>query len=122
MPYETLCPPQFPPACPAWPLRLRAWLLSVRPVAGRFAGFRCSAADKAYMRHTSDTLIRQVVAYYEDGADPWLLPEAYYYAGRVYSDLGDAPQALDYFERAAEALPPKGREMLAGTGDVPPGV
>ena len=72
------------------------------------------AADKAYMRHTSDTLIRQVVAYYEDGADPWLLPEAYYYAGRVYSDLGDAPQALDYFERAAEALPPKGREMLAG--------
>ena len=72
------------------------------------------AADKAYMRHTSDTLIRQVVAYYEDGADPWLLPEAYYYAGRVYSDLGDAPQALDYFERAAETLPPKGREMLAG--------
>ena len=72
------------------------------------------AADKAYVRHTSDTLIRQVVAYYEDGADPWLLPEAYYYAGRVYSDLGDAPQALDYFERAAEALPPKGREMLAG--------
>lgn len=72
------------------------------------------AADKAYVRHTSDSLIRQVVAYYEDGADPWLLPEACYYAGRVYSDLGDAPQALDYFERAAEALPPKGREMLAG--------
>ena len=72
------------------------------------------AADKAYMRHTSDTVIKDLVAYYEDGADPWLLPEAYYYAGRVYSDLGDAPQALDYFERAAEALPPKGREMLAG--------
>ncbi len=72
------------------------------------------AADKAYVRHTSDTVIKDVVAYYEDGADPWLLPEAYYYAGRVYSDLGDAPQALDYFERAAEALPPKGREMLAG--------
>ena len=65
------------------------------------------AADKAYVRHTSDTVIKDVVAYYEDGADPWLLPEAYYYAGR-------APQALDYFERAAEALPPKGREMLAG--------
>ena len=72
------------------------------------------AADKAYVRHTSDTVIKDVVAYYEDGADPWLLPEAYYYAGRVYSDLGDAPQALDYFEQAAEALPPKGREMLAG--------
>ena len=72
------------------------------------------AADKAYVRHTSDTVIKDVVAYYEDGADPWLLPEAYYYAGRVYSDLGDAPQALDYFERAAEALPPKG--CAAGVG------
>ena len=72
------------------------------------------AADKAYVRHTSDTLIKEVLAYYEDGGDKSLLPEAYYYAGRVYSDLGDAPQVLDYFERAAEALPPKGREMLAG--------
>ena len=60
------------------------------------------AADKAYAKHTSDSLIRQVVAYYEDGGDKSLLPEAYYYAGRVYRDLGDAPQALDYFERAAE--------------------
>ena len=72
------------------------------------------AADKAYVRHTSDSLIKKVVAYYEDGGDKSLLPEAYYYAGRVYRDLGDAPQALDYFERAADALPPRGQEVLAG--------
>ena len=72
------------------------------------------AADKAYAKHTSDSLIRQVVAYCEDGGDKSLLPEAYYYAGRVYRDLGDAPQALDYFERAADALPPQGQEVLAG--------
>ena len=72
------------------------------------------AADKAYAKHTSDSLIRQVVAYYEDGGDKSLLPEAYYYAGRVYRDLGDAPQALDYFERAADALLPRGQEVLAG--------
>ena len=72
------------------------------------------AADKAYAKHTSDSLIRQVVAYCEDGGDKSLLPEAYYYAGRVYRDLGDAPQALDYFERAADALPTQGQEVLAG--------
>lgn len=72
------------------------------------------AADKAYVRHTSDSLIKKVVAYYEDGGDKSLLSEAYYYAGRVYSDLGDAPQALDYFERAADVLPPRGQEVLAG--------
>ncbi len=72
------------------------------------------AADKAYAKHTSDSLIRQVVAYCEDGGDKSLLPEAYYYAGRVYRDLGDAPQALDYFERAADVLPPRGQEVLAG--------
>ena len=72
------------------------------------------AADKAYAKHTSDSLIRQVVAYYEDGGDKSLLPEAYYYAGRVYRDLGDAPQALDYFERAADAQLPRGQEVLAG--------
>ena len=71
------------------------------------------AADKAYDTHTSDTLIRKVVAYYEAGGDKALLPEAYYYAGRVYRDLRDAPQALDYFERAADALPPQGQEVLA---------
>ena len=72
------------------------------------------AADKAYAKHTSDSLVRQVVTYYEDGGDKSLLPEAYYYAGRVYRDLGDAPQALDYFERAADALPTQGQEVLAG--------
>lgn len=72
------------------------------------------AADKAYVVHTSDSVILPVVDYYEQGGDRRLLPEACYYAGRVYRDMGDAPQALDYFERAAEALPPQGEERLAG--------
>lgn len=62
------------------------------------------AADKAYVTHTSDSLIRNIVAYYEDRGDKQLLPEAYYYAGRVYRDLGDAPEALKYFQLAAERL------------------
>ena len=34
------------------------------------------AADKAYIPHTSDSLIRTVLDYYEHGGDPSLLPTA----------------------------------------------
>jgi len=62
------------------------------------------AKDKAYITHTSDSAILPVVEYYEQEGDKKHLPEAYYYAGRVYRDLGDAPQALDYFEKALDAM------------------
>ena len=65
---------------------------------------RIKANDKAYITHSSDSLIQEVLQYYENKGDNKHLPEAYYYAGRVYSDLGDAPQALDYFQKAAEML------------------
>lgn len=60
------------------------------------------AQDKAYILHTSDSLIRTVVDYYERKNNHAYLPEAYYYAGRVYRDLNDSPQALEYFQKAAE--------------------
>lgn len=60
------------------------------------------ARDKAYITHTSDSLIKIVVRYYEDKKDRERLPEAYYYAGRVYRDLGDAPRALGFFQNALE--------------------
>lgn len=60
------------------------------------------ANDKAYIPHTSDSLILSVLSYFTDKKDKYLLPEVYYYAGRVYRDLGDAPQALEYFEEAME--------------------
>lgn len=63
------------------------------------------ARDKAYLPHTSDSLVLEVLRYYEDKQDLCHLPEAYYYAGRVASDLGDAPQALDYFQQALDAMP-----------------
>lgn len=63
------------------------------------------ARDKAYITHTSDSLMLAVLHYYESRNDRHHLPEAYYYAGRVMSDLGDAPQALDYFTRSLNAMP-----------------
>lgn len=58
------------------------------------------ASDKAYVIHKSDSLILSLVEYYETRGDRHLLPEAYYYAGRVYSDLNDAPRALRYYQEA----------------------
>ena len=42
--------------------------------------------------------------YYQKGGDARLLPSAYYYAGRVTRQLGDAPQALDYLRHALDAV------------------
>lgn len=68
------------------------WLLTIK------------AQDKAYLTHTSDSLVTEVLHYYENKWDKKHLPEAYYYAGRVYSDLGDAPQALNYFIEATKVI------------------
>lgn len=62
------------------------------------------AADKAYVTHTSDSLILSILDYYTRHPSTGHLAEAYYYAGRIYRDLQDAPQALDYFHRAEEEM------------------
>ena len=60
--------------------------------------------DKAYVKHENDSLIKDVLAFYENnqGAD---YAEALYYGGRVYSDLGNYPTSLNYFHRALDELP-----------------
>ena len=60
--------------------------------------------DKAYIEHRNDSMIAPVVEYFTGHTDPDLTPLALYYAGRVYSDLGDAPRALDYYQKAVNAI------------------
>lgn len=62
------------------------------------------ATDKAYLPHTSDSLMRSLLHHYENGGDPALLPEVYYYAGGTYRDLNDAPRALGYYQKALDAM------------------
>ena len=62
------------------------------------------ASDKAYITHTSDSLILDVLDYFESHKEDPYYPEALYYGGRVYSDLGDLPTALDFFRKAADNL------------------
>lgn len=60
--------------------------------------------DRANIKHTSDSLILDVIKYYENSSDKSLRSEAYYYAGRVYSDLDNYPTALEYFHAATDEM------------------
>ena len=58
------------------------------------------AKDKQYITHTSDSLINSIVEFYEDYDNNDRLMLAYYYQGRVFRDMNDAPRALKAFQQA----------------------
>lgn len=60
-------------------------------------------ADKAYVTHTSDSLILKVIDHEQSRRGNGRYAEALYYGGRVYSDLGDFPSALNYYQKALDA-------------------
>ncbi len=62
------------------------------------------ALDKAYKLTVSVDSILKIVHFYESDGDKSLLPTAYYYAGRIYSDAHDAPTALNYFQKSLDAM------------------
>lgn len=66
---------------------------------------KIKASDKAYVRHESDSEVIKVIDYYKSHGDDDLYAEALYYGGRVYSDLGDYPTSLRYFQDALDRLP-----------------
>lgn len=61
-------------------------------------------ADKAYITHYSDSLILKVINFESKHQKYGRYPEALYYGGRVYSDLGDYPTALHYFQNALDLI------------------
>lgn len=73
------------------------------------------ARDKAYIRHTSDSLILDLISFYH-GSERF--PEILYYAGRVYSDLGDYPTSLEYFQKALDKTPENTPEMVHLKGNI----
>ena len=64
------------------------------------------AKDKQYITHTGDSLINRIVAFYEESDDKDRLMMAYYYQGRVYRDMNDAPRALKAFRQAEKVKSP----------------
>ncbi len=62
------------------------------------------ASDKAYQPLCKPDEMLDIVDYYDGGGDKELLPEALYYAGRVYRTANDAPRASQYFMEALRAI------------------
>lgn len=60
------------------------------------------AQDKCYIPHTSDSVILSLVRYYTEHGTPDQQMEAYHYLGSVYRDMGDAPRAVEAYQKAAD--------------------
>lgn len=60
------------------------------------------AQDKNFIIHTSDSICKIAVKYFEKHSDIHYTMLAYYCMGRVYSDLQDALQAQEYYLKALE--------------------
>ena len=78
------------------------------PVRRYYQLLRIKADDKTDRMEVNADSIKELVCYFEDGGDKSLLPTAYYYAGRVYSDLNEAPISLDYFQKSLDAMENEG--------------
>jgi tetratricopeptide (TPR) repeat protein len=61
------------------------------------------AQDKNNIIQTSDSQIRIAVDYFEKRNDKPHLMKAYYYNAVIYHDMGDSPQAQEYYLKALEA-------------------
>lgn len=77
---------------------------------------RLKATDKAYrpinkQKHHIDDL----VSYFQHAGDNNLLAEAYYYAGRVYYEIGDKPQSLEFYQKAKDNV---AKDNYALQGDI----
>lgn len=62
------------------------------------------ARDKAYITHTSDSVVPSMLSWFATHSTD-RYPEALYYAGRIYSDLGDKSTAIAFFQDALDKLP-----------------
>lgn len=71
------------------------------PVRTYYDLLTIAADDKTFRKHTSDSLIQHIIDYYEKSGSQSHLAMAYYYAGRVYTDLDiNKNKALYYNELA----------------------
>ena len=68
----------------------------------RYELLRHKAMNKACITFTSDSVMKEVVDYYEDhgSANQWML--ANYVLGCVYRDMHEVPLALEYYNKATE--------------------
>ena len=76
----------------------------------RFELLRAMAQNKAYVPFTSDSVMKEVVDYYDHHGTANEQLQAHYLLGCVYRDLGDAPRAIECFLDAAAKADTTARE------------
>lgn len=64
--------------------------------------FRAKAQNKAYVDFTTDSIMKEVVDYYDDHGTPNEQMEAHYLLGCVYRDLKESPMAIQCFLQAVD--------------------
>lgn len=60
----------------------------------------CRAQDLCYVNHKSDSIMKNVIKYYEANHNQKYLMQAYYCMGCIYRDLYQSSKALDFFHKA----------------------
>lgn len=96
--------------CETHPLRALDVLDSIAPqmrqsddfVRNKYALLTVKARDKAFIAHSSDSLIKEVVKFYDANGDVNERIEAYYYLGGVCRDLHDSPKAVSSYTTALD--------------------
>ena len=71
-------------------------------VRSKYDLLRVRLNDKADNSPNSDILIRRLIGYFESEGSQSEKQEVYYYAGSVYRDLHDTPQALENFFKSLD--------------------
>ena len=66
----------------------------------RYELLRAKAMNKSNVYFRSDSIMKEVAAYYSRHGTPNEKMMAYYLLGCVYRDLGEAPAALEYYQKA----------------------
>jgi hypothetical protein len=66
----------------------------------RWELLHAQAQNKAYIPFTSDSMMKEVVAYYDRHGSPADRMTAHYLLGSVYRDMGEIPASLQSFQNA----------------------
>lgn len=68
----------------------------------RYELLHADAQNKAYVDFTTDSVMKEVVGYYDEQGTANQRMKANYLLGCTYRDMGESPLALEYYQKAVE--------------------
>ena len=89
-------------------------LLCRKSIWAHHSLLHAQAKDKCYIDETNDSLMTQVVNYYEGKRDREKLFKAYYYLGRIQYNAGDYGASMLSYTKAEEMIYESKDDMLKG--------